>query len=275
MAGVLDSLEVLEGICTFACGDFPTSELVEAKRSSATRVQVCIPAKDEEATIGSIVSTVRRELVDDLGLVDDLVVVDDASRDATARRARGAGARVVAGPGLGKGQAMEAGVAALSELSERGDGSPEGIVVFLDGDVDGFEACFVTGMLGPLLCSPAIELVKGCYRRPIGDDPHGGGRVTELVAKPALELCFPALGGLRQPLAGETAARASLLRDVRLAPGYAVEVALLIDAYRLRGTRAIAEVDLGVRRHRNRPLAALVPQAKEVLATILERSGAL
>ncbi len=257
-------------IARFRHDEFPLAALVAAKAVSRTRVQVVIPARDEESTIGDIVTAVRRELVDGAGLVDDLLVVDDASADRTADVARAAGAEIVAGPGLGKGEAMAAGAAALEA-----DPGRDAVIVFLDGDVVGFGSCFVTGLLGPLLSDPAVELVKGFYRRPIGDQPLGGGRVTELVAKPALQLVFPALASVEQPLAGETAVRRSLYGDLELASGYAVEVAMLIDTLSARGTRAMAQVDLGVRRHRNRPLAALVPQAREVLAAILERSPGL
>jgi glucosyl-3-phosphoglycerate synthase len=249
-------------------GEFPLEALLAEKAARGATVQVVIPARDEATTIGPIVSAVRRGLMEGSGLVDALVVVDDASSDETAAVARRSGAQVVAGPGEGKGEAM---ARALSLFAPE----PESLVVFLDGDVTDFEPHFVTGLLGPLLCSEQVELVKGCYDRPLGPSGSGGGRVTELVAKPALSLYFPDLCGLAQPLSGETALRASLAKETGLAGGYAVEVALLIDTYLLAGTSAIAEVDLGVRHHRNRRLAELVPQASEVLAAVLERAGAL
>ena len=256
----------IQAVATFDHTDFPHEMLLAAKRERGISVHVLIPARDEEATIGDIVRTIRVQLMDDVSLVDSLVVVDDASLDATAARAAESGARIVDGPGLGKGEAMATATAGLPARS---------IAVFLDGDVVGFHAGFVTGLVGPLLADPGIDLVKGAYRRPLGPSPSGGGRVTELVAKPALSLCFPELAGMDQPLAGETAIRASLLAELQLAPGYAVEVAMLIDAYELRGPAVLAQVDLGERRHRNRSLEELVPEARAVLGTILERAERL
>lgn len=246
--------------------EFALEELTSQKRAQGASVHVAIPARDEEATIAEIVATVRRELMGADGLVDTLVVVDDASKDATAGLAAEAGAEVVAGPGEGKGEAM---AVALSLVEP----SRDALVVFLDGDVTGFGSHFVTGLVGPLLREPRLELVKARYERPLGPGGSGGGRVTELVAKPALSLFFPELSGFGQPLAGETALRASLAKELDLAGGYAVEVALLIDAYLLTGTDGLAEVDLGERRHRNRGLGELVPQSREVLAAVLARAG--
>jgi glucosyl-3-phosphoglycerate synthase len=247
---------------------FAPGELQGRKLDQQVTVHVAIPARNEAATIAPIVETIRRLLIERVALVDELVVVDDGSVDATAERARSAGAEVVRGPGKGKGEAM-AHALSLFPPSERA------LVVFLDGDVEDFGPHFVTGLLGPLLTEPGIELVKGAYARPPGPGGAGGGRVTELVAKPALSLYFPELALLSQPLAGETAMRASLAKELSLAPGYAVEVAALIDTYNLAGLKAIAEVDLGERHHRNRPLRELVPQAEQVLGAILERAGAL
>lgn len=263
-----DRGEVAATVPSFHHGEFALDALVEKKAAQSATIHVVIPARDEEATIGEIVELVRCELMDESPLVDELVVVDDSSVDDTAAVALKHGASVVSGPGLGKGEAMTVGLGALV-------GAEAAIVVFLDGDVLNFGSHFVTGLVGPLLWQAEIELVKGSYRRPLGDDPSGGGRVTELVAKPALSLCFPELAGLDQPLAGETALRASLLAELELAGGYAVEVALLIDAYRLGGPGCIAQVDLGARRHRNRTLAELAPQARAVLATVLQRAERL
>ncbi len=255
-------------LATYVAADFEPGELADRARRCGCLVQVVIPARDEETTIGPIVETLRRRLVEEVPLVDDLVVVDDGSRDATALVAAAAGARVVEGPGLGKGEAMAAACAVLGERARR----PGSLVVFLDGDVVGFRAEFVTGLVGPLLEDESLLLVKGAYRRPIASAPTGGGRVTELVAKPALSLLVPELAALSQPLAGETALRGSLLSELELAGGYAVEMAMLLDTYRRHGLPALAEVDLGERRHRNRSLEELVPEARAVLAAVLERS---
>ncbi len=200
------------------------------------------------------------------GLVDEVLVVDDGSSDRTAEAAEAAGGRVLRlRGGGGKGQAMAAGFEASS-----GD-----LVVFLDADVQNTTDTFVSGLLAPLLLFDDVTLVKGFYERPLHGEPTGGGRVTELVAKPAIELLFPDLGldDVRQPLAGETAAHRWVLEKVGFAEGYGVELGLLIDVARRFGARSIAQVDLGTRIHRNRPLSQLRPQAVDVLRAALERVG--
>jgi len=258
MAAVLDATTPVRA---FHHQQFSRPWLLAAKQATAASVSVVIPARDEERTIGAIVALVRTSLVEEVPIVDEIVVVDDGSVDATARRAAGEGAVVVEGPALGKGEAM-----ALAK--GRGD-----LVVFLDGDVENFAPHFVTGLLGPLFALPGIVLVKGRYERSLGDLPTGGGRVTELVAKPVISLLFPELASVDQPLAGETAVRAAALDELELAGGYGVEIGLLVDAARRYGTSALAQVDLGSRRHRNRPLAELGVQARQVLATALARAG--
>jgi glucosyl-3-phosphoglycerate synthase len=257
-------------IATFDHRDFPASLLSEVK--GVSRVSVCIPARDEVATVAVVVASVRDALMDRIGLVDELVVIDDGSLDGTAAAAERAGARVVASspaaPGelpvaIGKGGAMRVGLAATS-----GD-----IVVFLDADVTNFRPHFVSGLLGPLLTRPSVLLVKGCYARSLHGSPTGGGRVTELVARPALSLLFPALAGVAQPLAGETAVRRSVADSVELADGYGVEMALLLDVTSRYGAEVLAQVDLGARSHRNRSLRELAPQAREVLRVALSRAG--
>jgi len=233
------------------------------------RISVCIPARNEAPTVGAVVRCVHRRLTAAGGgvdLVDEIVVVDDGSTDTTATEARRAGAVVVpSGGGQGKGQAMAAGVAATS-----GD-----LVVFLDADVESFADHFVTGLLGPLLLHPHVVLVKAFYHRPLNGSPVGGGRVTELVARPVIELLFPPLTHIRQPLAGETALRRVVLADAVLDPGYGVELGLLIDVAERHGVSALAQVDLDRRVHRNRPLEELRPQATDVLRAALTRAGAV
>jgi glucosyl-3-phosphoglycerate synthase len=146
------------------------------------------------------------------------------------------------------------------------------LVAFMDADVTTFGPHFVTGLLGPLLLDGTTRLVKGFYERPLHDEPTGGGRVTELMARPIIELLFPDLGGIIQPLAGETAAPRGVLEACGLADGYAVELAVLIDVAARFGADTIAQVDLGVRAHRNRPLSELRPQATAILRTALARA---
>jgi glucosyl-3-phosphoglycerate synthase len=250
---------------TFHHGDFPSAKVLEAK--AGRTVSVCIPARDEGSTVGSVVRAVVQPFLASAGgngLVDEVLVLDDGSSDDTAEQATDAGARVVRGvDGVGgKGQAMAAALAA-----SHGD-----LVVFLDADVANTTPAFVTGMLGPLLFFDDIALVKGFYTRPLHGDPTGGGRVTELVARPVLELLFPELSEVRQPLAGETAAPRGVFEKVGFADGYGVELGLLIDVAQQMGPGALAQVDLGVRIHRNRPLHELRPQATDVLRAALSRA---
>jgi glucosyl-3-phosphoglycerate synthase len=248
----------------FPRGAFTAGRLLDAKAGRA--VSVCIPARNEDRTVGTVVRSVLGPLgPDGLGLVDELLVVDDGSVDRTADTARRAGARVLTQRGEGgKGEAMRAGLDACC-----GD-----VVVFLDADVENTTPDFVTGLLGPLLVHDEFALVKGFYERPLHGAPTGGGRVTELVARPLIELLFTDLAAIRQPLAGETAAPRWVLDKVDFAAGYGVELGLLVDVGRRFGVTAIAQVDLGSRVHRNRPLDELRPQAVDVLRAALARAGA-
>jgi glucosyl-3-phosphoglycerate synthase len=250
---------------TFHHTDFVAEALARGRQLS---VSVCIPARNEAATIGTIVDAVRTHFCAEAGgvdLVDEIIVVDDGSSDSTADIAHGAGATVVqvAGSRGSKGEAMQ-----FAIQSSTGD-----VIVFLDGDVEPFPPHFVTGLLGPVLTDD-FALVKATYSRPLNGVPGEGGRVNELVARPIISLLFPELAGIRQPLAGETAAPRTVLEKVRLAPSYGVEMALLIDVASMFGATSIAQVELGERVHRNRPLAQLTPQATEVLRVALERRGA-
>ncbi len=245
---------------TFHHTQFDPAELRSAK--GETTVSVCLPARNEATTVGAIVEAIV-PLVDD-GLVDELVVVDDHSSDDTAGVAASAGARIVTveGDQPGKGRALW-----HSVLATTGD-----LLVWCDADLEDFDPVFVTGLLGPLLTDPEIEFVKGFYDRPeIGGE--GGGRVTELVARPALALLHSALASFRQPLAGEYAARRDLVEHLSFVAGYGVDAGLLLDAFAAVGSLGVAQVDLGVRVHRNRTLSELSGQATEVLHAILDRAG--
>jgi len=206
-------------------------------------------------------------------VVDEVIVVDSRSVDGTAAVARAAGAIVVSQddvtrglpPMQGKGDAMWAGLAVAS-----GD-----VVAFVDGDVHPFFPHFVTGLIGPLLTDPAVSFVKGFYHRPLASggysEPDGGGRVTELLARPLLNLFWPDLAGFVQPLAGEAAGRREILDRVPFVSGYGVEIAMLVDLLDLAGLDALAQVDLGERAHRNQGNEALGQMAAQILLTAWSR----
>ncbi len=238
-----------------------------------TRVSVVLPARNEAATVGAIVSALRFELVQQVPLIDELVVIDSGSDDETARCAAAAGARVVAqrevlpalGDVPGKGEALWKSLAAT-----RGD-----VVAFIDADLRSFDSQFAVSLLGPLLCDDTVRFVKAFYDRPLSSGatvlPAGGGRVTELVARPLLNLHWPQLAGFVQPLAGEYAARRDLLEQVPFVSGYGVEIAMLIDVLEREGLQAMAQVDLGRREHRNSSDAALGRMAAQVQLAALSR----
>jgi glucosyl-3-phosphoglycerate synthase len=245
--------------------DWPLPRLLAAK--GETRVSVVLPALDEAATVGRIVAGIKRDLVDRTALVDELVVVDSGSIDDTIGVARDAGAVVVRREDVladlpvrpGKGEVLWRSLAAT-----KGD-----VVVFIDSDLSDFSSTFVTGLLGPLLTDPSVQFVKATYDRSLrtGETvlPTGGGRVTELVARPLIALHWPELSGFVQPLGGEYAARRTLLESLPFAGGYGVELGLLVDTYRAVGLDAMAQVDLARRKHRNSDLHKLGRMAAEIL----------
>ncbi|MFE9846029.1 glucosyl-3-phosphoglycerate synthase [Streptomyces goshikiensis] len=256
---------------SWSAADRPLDQLLERKRAAGTTVSVVLPALDEEATVGEIVSVIRRDLIDGLPhpLVDELVVVDSGSTDRTAEVAARAGARVVHRdeilprlPALpGKGEVLW-----RSLLATRGE-----IVCFVDADLRDFSSAFVSGIVGPLLTDPGVEFVKAMYDRPLGNAPGQGGRVTELVARPLLNLHWPQLAGFVQPLGGEYAVRRSLLERLPFPVGYGVELGLLVDALHTVGLEALAQVDVGVRLHRHQDGQALGRMAAAIYRTALVR----
>ncbi|MFD9373200.1 glucosyl-3-phosphoglycerate synthase [Streptomyces sp. NPDC060020] len=256
---------------SWSAADRPLDQLLDRKRAAGTTVSVVLPALDEEATVGAIVEVIRRELIEGLPfpLVDELVVVDSGSTDRTAEIAAKAGARVVHRdeilpriPALpGKGEVLW-----RSLLATSGD-----VVCFVDADLRDFSAAFVSGIVGPLLTEPDVQFVKAMYDRPLGDAPGQGGRVTELVARPLLNLHWPQLAGFVQPLGGEYAVRRSLLERLPFPVGYGVELGLLVDALHTVGLDALAQVDVGVRVHRHQDGQALGRMAAAIYRTALLR----
>jgi glucosyl-3-phosphoglycerate synthase len=266
------------GDATSAAADWRPPALVAAKGTA--RISVVLPARNEGRTVGAIVSAIRRSLMQACPLVDEIVVIDSRSTDDTARVAAAAGARVFAQdevlprlpPESGKGEALWKSLAVTT-----GD-----LIVFLDADVRNFSASFVSGLLGPLLTDPGINFVKGSYDRPVhnGADAASigdiGGRVTELVARPLLNLHWPLLAGFVQPLSGEYASRRSVLERVPFVTGYGVEFALLVDLLEAHGLAAMAQVDLGARVHNHQGTAALGRMSSQIMLTAwsrLERHG--
>ncbi|RFU21332.1 glucosyl-3-phosphoglycerate synthase [Geodermatophilus marinus] len=261
------------GTRTYTAGTWRAAQLLERKADGGTTVSVVLPALDEERTVGDIVAALRRALVEDCPLVDEVVVVDSGSTDRTAQVAATAGATVVTAADVlpahggrpGKGEALWKSLHATT-----GD-----LVVFVDADLIGFDPQFVVGLLGPLLTDPAIGYVKALYDRPLttvdGIVPSGGGRVTELLARPLINAFWPELAGFVQPLSGEYAGRRDLLERVPFVSGYGVELGLLVDLAALAGLDALAQVDLGTRRHGHQPDAALGRMAGQVLQTALAR----
>jgi glucosyl-3-phosphoglycerate synthase len=254
--------------------DVEPCTLLRAKRRGGHRISVVLPARNEEATVGRLVADLREHWVLGLPLVDELLVVDSDSTDATAAVARAAGADVVAtsevlpahGTRPGKGEALWKSLAATT-----GD-----LLVFLDADLIGDVVHYVPGLLGPLLDDPQVHYVKGCYTRPLEIDGHtepaGGGRVTELTARPLLNALWPELAGFVQPLGGEYAGRRSSLEQVPFVSAYGAEIGLLIDMLALGGLSSLAQVDLGVRRHTSQSQEALGAMAGQVVSTVLARA---
>ncbi|GAA0936338.1 glucosyl-3-phosphoglycerate synthase [Actinocorallia libanotica] len=253
-----------------SAADWPAEPLLGLKGS--TRVSVVLPARDEQDTVGGIVSAIRRDLVERTPLVDEIVVIDSRSVDDTAAVAAAAGAKVFGQDAIlprlpclsGKGEALWKSLAVTS-----GD-----IVVFVDADLVNFSPSFVTGLLGPLLTCPEVSYVKACYDRPYNGPEEsfaGGGRVTELVARPLLNLHWPLLAGIVQPLGGEYAGRRSLLERLPFMTGYGVELGLLLDALEAVGLDGMAQVDLGAREHSHQSTEALAVMAAQILQTAWSR----
>ena len=248
--------------------DWPPERVLAAKRAVGARISVVIPARNEERTVGHVVDALRQALLVDIPLVDEIIVVDSDSTDGTGRAAERAGSTVhrardiapALGSYPGKGEALW-----KSLLVTQGD-----LLVFVDADLTRWGPHFVTGLVGPLLADPQVRLVKGFYERVRterdGSTSTEGGRVSELVARPLLSLWWPQLAGVVQPLAGEWAARRSLMESLTIPVGYGVELSTLLDTFTRYGLDALAQVDLGSRAHRHQADHDLALMAAELLA---------
>jgi glucosyl-3-phosphoglycerate synthase len=258
---------------SFHHGDF-NSLAVSGTRVERPTVTLIFPARNVAGTIGTILDVVN-DLRARTGLPDQVIVVDADSPDGTADIARARGAEVYSenelmsdyGPAQGKGDAMWRSLSVA-----RGD-----IVMFADSDTADFREHFITGTLGPLLTDPRVQFCKAAYRRPFSQGEKsiadGGGRVTELMAKPLLNLFYPELAGFVQPLAGEFAARRELFNKVPFFTGYGVEIGMMIDVYAEVGLEGMAQVDLGTRQNRHQSLASLTRMSSVVLRTLAMRNG--
>ncbi len=264
------------GANTFHAREFvDLAHLVTLKRRQGVTISLGLPALDEEPTIGSEIAVIRRALMEDAPLLDEIVVIDSGSADRTVEVARSLGAAVYLHPEIlpeagthpGKGEALWKSLHVL-----RGD-----IIVWVDTDIRNIHPKFVYGLIGPLLREPRIGYVKGYYQRPIQVGARqygtGGGRVTELTARPLLNLFFPELSGVIQPLAGEYAGRRELLERLPFFTGYGVEIGLLIDILTRYGLDRIGQVDLENRVHRNRELGSLSPMAFAIVQVVMTRLG--
>jgi glucosyl-3-phosphoglycerate synthase len=262
---VLEEVERWLSTRSWSVADRPLHKILAAKRATGQTVSVVLPALNEEETVGDIVAVIRHDLMRQVPLVDEIVVVDSGSTDRTSEVAAAAGARVVhrdeilprlpAVPGKGE-------VLWRSLLVTSGD-----IVCFVDADLRDFSSDFVSGIVGPLLTDPDVDLVKAMYDRPLGGAAGQGGRVTELMARPLLNMHWPQLAGFVQPLGGEYAARRSLLEQLPFPVGYGVELGMLVDALHLVGLDALAQVDVGVRKHRHQDGQALGRMAAAIYRT--------
>lgn len=247
--------------------------LVELKADQGVSISLALPALNEEQTVGKVISTVKNSLMDQYPLLDEIVLIDSGSQDNTREIAADLGVPVYIhqevlpelGAFTGKGEALWKSLFVVS-----GD-----IIAWIDTDIKNIDPRFVYGILGPLLDSPSIRYVKGFYRRPLrqGDKmvAGGGGRVTEITARPFINLFFPELSGLIQPLSGEYAGRRSALETLPFFTGYGVETGLLIDLLQKFGLEGIAQVDLLERIHHNQPLPSLSKMSFAIMQVVFSR----
>ncbi len=257
---------------TFLTSPAGVDDLLAEKTRRGHRITVALPALDEAATIGVICETIRRELVEEMAFVDELIVIDSGSTDTTVETAARAGASVYRGeevthlgPIRGKGDCLWRSLTVAS-----GD-----IIVWLDSDTRNLHKGFVLDLVAPLLLDERLVMTKAFYDRPLVTDEvvlrTGGARITELAVRPLFQLLYPELVGVIQPLSGEYAGYTATFRDLPFFTGYGVEVGLLLDIAERFGTQAIAQVDLGVRIHRNRSVDELGRASFQVISALLRR----
>lgn len=259
---------------TYHADEFKSiDQLVELKQTQGVTISLALPALNEEATVGNVITTLKHALMDKAPLLDEIVLIDSNSTDRTREIAAELGVPVFIhqellpqlGARRGKGEALW-----KSLLVTRGD-----IVLWIDTDIVNIHPRFVYGVLGPMLVDPTIQFVKGFYRRPlkVGDklQAGGGGRVTELTARPLLNLFYPELSGVIQPLSGEYGGRRSALEQLSFYSGYGVETGLLIGMYEKFGLNSIAQSDLQERIHHNQPLEALSKMSFAILQTVVRK----
>ncbi|MDH3238008.1 MAG: glucosyl-3-phosphoglycerate synthase [Deltaproteobacteria bacterium] len=252
--------------------------LLARKREQGVTISLGLPALNEEKTVGKVIRTVKTALMDDVPLLDEMVLIDSGSVDYTREVAEELGIPVFIHQNVltahgsfdGKGEGLWKSLYVL-----KGD-----IIVWIDTDITNIHPRFVYGVLGPLLVDPSIQYVKGFYRRPLKDEDRllagGGGRVTELTARPLINLFYPELSGLVQPLSGEYAGRRDALERLPFFTGYAVETGLLIDLLETRGLFSIAQADLQERIHHNQPLPSLSQMSFAIMQAVflrLQKSG--
>jgi len=259
---------------TFHADEFKQlDEIVALKREQGVTISLALPALNEQETVGKIIDVIKKELIDKAPLLDEIVLIDSNSTDSTREIAAQADVPVYIHQHLlerlgardGKGEALW-----KSLLVTRGD-----IIMWIDTDIVNIHPRFVYGILGPLLINPQVQFVKGFYRRPlkVGQKMQagGGGRVTELTARPLLNLFYPELSGVVQPLSGEYAGRREALEKVPFFSGYGVETGMLIDIYEKYGLQAIAQVDLLERIHHNQHLEALSKMSFAIIQTVMRK----
>ena len=248
-------------------------ELLELKQKQKVTVSLALPALNEEETVGKVITTVKREMMERFPLLDEIVLIDSNSKDKTREIAKKLGVPVYIhqeilsqyGARPGKGEALW-----KSLYVTRGD-----IILWIDTDIVNIHPRFLYGLLGPLLLRPDIHFIKGYYRRPIKlngkRESSGGGRVTELTARPLLNLFYPELSGVIQPLSGEYGGRRSALEQMPFSSGYGVETGLLIDIFEKFGLKAIGQVDLQERVHHNQQLEGLSKMSFAIIQTVVRR----